>query len=183
MEKIRGYDTRPSYNWDEYVRSHDNWFWLHIAWIEYWTDHTFRLWTKSAVSNSVNWDIWSTIEEILGLVVCVVASVLCHLRCRLVWDCCDELRRQWEDRECGWRVASWHVRDRDLTGAETVIFTTLNGKSLEYAVKRRVDATNVDWCACYELETMLLHFLERLNSCSPIGQKLIGKADHSLARN
>ena len=41
--------------------------------------HTFKLATKSAVSNSVNWDIWSTIVAIFGFVDEAAASVDCHL--------------------------------------------------------------------------------------------------------
>ena len=47
--------------------------------------HTFNVETKSAVSNNVNWLIWSTIVAILGFVGAAAASD-CHLRCIL---CCS----------------------------------------------------------------------------------------------
>ena len=47
------------------------------------TGPTFRLDTRSAVSNSVNWLIWSTIPEILGFTA--AASVELCLRAILCW--------------------------------------------------------------------------------------------------
>jgi hypothetical protein len=46
---------------------------------------TFSVDTKSAVSNNVNWLIWSTIVDIFGFVGAAVASPDAHLLCIL---CC-----------------------------------------------------------------------------------------------
>lgn len=64
---------------------------------------TFNVDTRSAVSSSVNWLIWSTMVDILGLAVDAAASVDCHLRdswCRLrgAVDAANRSVLAWEDR-------------------------------------------------------------------------------------
>ena len=80
---------------------------------------TFKLATRSAVSSRVNWDIWSTIVEILGFEACA-ASVLWHLLC-LVCDCCEVMRRHCDDREYGCRAMRWHARVIDRVGVDADI--------------------------------------------------------------
>lgn len=59
---------------------------------------TFRLDTKSAVSNRVNWLIWSTIVAILGFAGAAAASVDWYRRVNLCWATTPEVRREDVDR-------------------------------------------------------------------------------------
>ncbi len=76
---------------------------------------TFRLATRSAVSRRVNWLIWSTMVEILGLTAASVELYLRVMRC-----CC--WRRELEAARIGaarsWRAqhCAAYLQDSDMAG-------------------------------------------------------------------
>jgi hypothetical protein len=78
---------------------------------------TFSVETRSAVSRSVNWLIWSTMAEILGFVG-AAASVDCHLRA--VRCCASEagaaLRTGEEERALQTQRLRARAAGADMTG-------------------------------------------------------------------
>ena len=94
-------------------------FQLVCCWMDAAGVRTFKLETRSAVSSRVNWLIWSTMAEILGLAAAAAASVELYLR---VMRCC--WRRELDARigaallARSWRAQHWaaYLQDSDMAG-------------------------------------------------------------------